>query len=290
MFGRSVVRLVDLDPRARRRARARDDLEGLVVGLAWALFGWRVELVGLVVLNGLDRLSAGVLGELAAAVVVLVLVVSVVAWRPARASVAQVLYAMRVRRAWARAAIDAGVAAGPFGSPGVRRVSRVPAGDRLRVRMRRGQSVPMLEARREELAASMRLRDVRVLRDPRDAAEADAVLVRRDPFEDAAPMPWPYADVADLSLWEPIPVGIDEQGEPVAIALAERNVLLGGEPGAGKSAALSTLLAAAALDPARGCGCSTASSSSSPRGHRSPNAPSAPMARMRCRCCGSCGR
>ena len=35
----------------------------------------------------------------------------------------------------------------------------------------------------------------------------------------------------------------------MAIELVERNILLGGEPGAGKSAALSVLLAAAALDP-----------------------------------------
>jgi DNA segregation ATPase FtsK/SpoIIIE-like protein len=104
----------------------------------------------------------------------------------------------------------------------------------------------MLEARREEMAACMRLRDVRVLREPKDAAEADVVLV---PFEDAAPMPWPCAEVEELSLWEPIPLGVDEQGETVAIELAERNVLLGGEPGAGKSVALSTLIAAAALDP-----------------------------------------
>ena len=249
MFGRSVVRVVDLDARARRRARAREDLEGLLVGVAWTMFGWRVELAAFAVLAGVDRLLAGGLGEVVAAAVVLVVVVAVIGWRPSRTLVWRVLYAMRIRRAWADAAIDAGVAAGPFRSPGVRRVARIPAGDRLRVRMRRGQSVPMLEARREELAACMRLRDVRVLRDPKDAGEADVVLVRRDPFENAAPMPWPCAEVVELSLWEPIPVGVDEQGETVAIELAERNVLLGGEPGAGKSVALSTLIAAAALDP-----------------------------------------
>ena len=249
MFGRSVVRVVDLDARARRRARAREDLEGLLVGVAWTVFGWRVELAALALLAGVDRLLARGLGEVAAAVVVLVVVVAVIGWRPSRALVRRVLYAMRVRRAWADAAIDAGVAAGPFRSPGVRHVGRIPAGDRLRVRVRRGQSVPKLEARREELAACMRLRDVRVLRDPKDAAEADVVLVRRDPFENAAPMPWPCAEDEELSLWEPVPIGVDEQGETVAIELAERNVLLGGEPGAGKSVALSTLIAAAALDP-----------------------------------------
>ena len=35
----------------------------------------------------------------------------------------------------------------------------------------------------------------------------------------------------------------------MAIGLVERNVLIGGEPGAGKSAALSMLIATAALDP-----------------------------------------
>jgi hypothetical protein len=249
MFGRSVIRVVDLDARAQRRGRAREDLEGLAVGLVWAVSSWRVELVALALLLGTDRAVASLLGEVAAAVVVLVLVAGVVAWRPARKEVSRVLTAMRLRRAWATAAIDAGVAAGPFRSPGVRCVGRIPAGDRLRVRVRRGQSVPMLEARREELAACMRVRDVRVLRDPKDAAEADVVLVRRDPFENVAPMPWPCADATELSLWEPIPVGIDELGETVAIDLAERNVLLGGEPGAGKSVALSTLIAAAALDP-----------------------------------------
>ena len=62
-------------------------------------------------------------------------------------------------------------------------------------------------------------------------------------------VPWPHRDAEALSLWEPIPVGVDELGETVTMSLPERNVLLGGEPGAGKSAALSVLVATAALDP-----------------------------------------
>src|SRR3954469_20627030 len=62
-------------------------------------------------------------------------------------------------------------------------------------------------------------------------------------------VPWPHRDAEALSLWEPIAVGVDELGETVTISLPERNVLMGGEPGAGKSAALSTLVATAALDP-----------------------------------------
>jgi FtsK/SpoIIIE family len=75
-----------------------------------------------------------------------------------------------------------------------------------------------------------------------------ATFMRRDPLA-AGTVPWPSAGVERLSLWEPVPVGVDELGDTVSIALPERNVLLGGEPGAGKSAALSLLVATAALDP-----------------------------------------
>jgi S-DNA-T family DNA segregation ATPase FtsK/SpoIIIE len=44
-------------------------------------------------------------------------------------------------------------------------------------------------------------------------------------------------------------VGVDEDGGTVTVYLPEHNLLLGGEPGAGKSAALSLLVGAAALDP-----------------------------------------
>lgn len=47
-----------------------------------------------------------------------------------------------------------------------------------------------------------------------------------------------------------MPVGVDETGQVVSVSLVERNLLLGGEPGSGKSVALSLLVAAAALDPA----------------------------------------
>jgi S-DNA-T family DNA segregation ATPase FtsK/SpoIIIE len=46
-----------------------------------------------------------------------------------------------------------------------------------------------------------------------------------------------------------VPVGVDEDGGGVAIGLVEHNLLLGGEPGAGKSGVMSMLVAAAALDP-----------------------------------------
>src|SRR5207237_5736209 len=81
-----------------------------------------------------------------------------------------------------------------------------------------------------------------------DGAIAEVMVVRRDPFEEAAPLVWPAAEFAELSLRAPVPVGVDEQGAAVSIGLVERNVLVGGEPGAGKSVALSLLIAAAVLD------------------------------------------
>src|SRR3954453_5337026 len=245
----SVVHVVDELARAQRRDRARADVEQLVVGVLWALWGVRLELALLVGLVVFQRLGASVLGDVGATVVVVGAAAVVLAVGPARRALMRLLRATSARRAWARATIDSGVAAGPFRCPGVRSVGHVPAGDVLRVRVRRGQSVADLDARGEHLAACLRARELRVLRDPRDAAQANVLIVRRDPFERAEPARWPAADLGGQSLWEPIPVGVDEQGDQVSVELVERNVLIGGEPGAGKSVALSTVLAAGALDP-----------------------------------------
>jgi S-DNA-T family DNA segregation ATPase FtsK/SpoIIIE len=74
-------------------------------------------------------------------------------------------------------------------------------------------------------------------------------IVEGDPLAGNDPLAWPAIHAEHIDLWHPVPVGIDEDGDPVRIGLPEHNILLGGEPGAGKSAAISLLLAAAALDP-----------------------------------------
>jgi DNA segregation ATPase FtsK/SpoIIIE, S-DNA-T family len=50
-----------------------------------------------------------------------------------------------------------------------------------------------------------------------------------------------------LSIWQPVHLGTDETGRPVRVDLAERNLLVGGEPGAGKSVALNLIVGHAAL-------------------------------------------
>ena len=53
--------------------------------------------------------------------------------------------------------------------------------------------------------------------------------------------------VAPLSIWKPIHLGTDELGRRVQVTLAERNMLIGGEPGGGKSVALQLIVAHGAL-------------------------------------------
>ena len=50
-----------------------------------------------------------------------------------------------------------------------------------------------------------------------------------------------------LSIFDPVHVGIDEFGHPVRVPMIERNMLIGGEPGSGKSALLNAVVAHAAL-------------------------------------------
>lgn len=227
--------------RRRGEVTAQDWLL-LAGGTLAALWRWRLELalVGVPVIvwrelaRSLDALAAGALVALAVAVVVI----------PSRGTLARWLRAARVRRRWRRAWLDVGL-------PRVtaRRVRLVPAGELVRIRCSRGSSIPHVERHAEQLAACLGAREVRIGRDPRHAAWGTALLVRRDPL-DGVTAPWPWAGaVGPLSLWRPFPLGVDELGATVTVALPEHNLLLGGEPGAGKSAALSLVLATAAMDP-----------------------------------------
>jgi len=53
--------------------------------------------------------------------------------------------------------------------------------------------------------------------------------------------------VTPLSIWDPVHLGTDELGNHVEVSLTERNMLIGGEPGSGKSVALQLPVAHAAL-------------------------------------------
>ena len=55
--------------------------------------------------------------------------------------------------------------------------------------------------------------------------------------------------LGSYSIWNPIHLGSDELGRRVEVTLAERNMLIGGEPGGGKSVALQLIVAHGALSP-----------------------------------------
>src|SRR6266702_2990586 len=57
----------------------------------------------------------------------------------------------------------------------------------------------------------------------------------------------PAVPAFPLSIFDPVHLAIDENGEQVYVYLAERNMLLGGEPGGGKSNALNLITAHGAL-------------------------------------------
>jgi hypothetical protein len=100
----------------------------------------------------------------------------------------------------------------------------------------------------EPLAVALGVARVRVREDPGAARRAQLVLVQRDPLAES-PKPWPWTRLAQTNLWGGLPLGYDEDNELVVLQLAGHHLLLGGEPGAGKSNALSLVVAAAALDP-----------------------------------------
>ena len=176
--------------------------------------------------------------------------VAVVLFAPTRQWLGHRFYLGRARRRWALAMRDAGLESAKTGFvPSVRRAEKIAAGERFLVGVRKGGSVSDIESKVEVIAAALRVRDLRVSRDPRNAALAEVVLVKRDALASSEPLQWPLLDWQWHSIWDEIPVGVDENGETVSVYLPERNVLIGGEPGAGKSAALSLLVARAAMDP-----------------------------------------
>ena len=104
-----------------------------------------------------------------------------------------------------------------------------------------------LENNVERLAVAFGARSVRVTRDPAHAGRARMTVVYADPL--AHELAWPWVGYGPLDLWQSVPLGYDEDGEPVWLSLPEHHVLIGGEPGAGKSNALSLVVAACATDP-----------------------------------------
>jgi len=223
--------------------------EAFIEAVIRLLWGLRVEIV----LGG-GAVSVGTLtcahfGPICGAIAVVGVVAIAIGVAPVRRLLGRVLFRARVRRQWHRGVRTANITAFEEQLPALFSIERLPAGERLDLRVPLGSCVADLEKAAEVIAAALGVREVRIQRDPANASRAVVVIVRRDPLGGTSSLVWPGAGAERLDLWQPIPIGIGENGQTVTLSLPERNMLLGGEPGAGKSVALSLPVATAALDP-----------------------------------------
>jgi hypothetical protein len=220
-----------------------------VLVVAWRLiWRYRRELVVVAVpLAVLDAL-AQVLAPVAAWAMWLALAAAAVVVERRHRVLVGWLSRGRMRRRWDRACRQVWLANLNDRTPRIRRLSTVAAGVRLDVAVPAAVGMAELEANADRLASTLHVQGIRVVPDRRRADRAQVTIVHRDPLLEAAP-PWPLTGAEHANAWDAVPVGVDEDGEQVTISLPYRNVLVGGEPGGGKSVAVSQLLAVAALDP-----------------------------------------
>ncbi|MHB8435486.1 MAG: FtsK/SpoIIIE domain-containing protein [Acidimicrobiales bacterium] len=208
---------------------------------------WRVELVLVGVPTALGIWLYVHLGPVLAGVITATVVLAVVLTPPSRRLLARILHRESVRR---HLDVAFGSRTGILSDrqPIVGTVVRTNGGDRVQLGLRRGTSIEELARAQAIIASSLGVRDVRMAADPSHQNLVTLSIIRRDPFASNG-LRCPMVNAKGFDASEPIPVGVDEEGEIVHLLLVEHNVLFGGEPGGGKSVTLSVLVAAFALDP-----------------------------------------
>ncbi|MCL5973327.1 MAG: FtsK/SpoIIIE domain-containing protein [Actinobacteria bacterium] len=208
---------------------------------AQLLWQWRTELsiVSLIAIAYWG--CARRVGYTVSAVIVALAVTALLCLPSVRRLLARTLRLAHWRRKFARAL---SLQSSPLATrqPRVIKVMRIPSGVRLTVSLQSGTAFHDLERLCPYLATHFRARDVWVTPDRADASRADLTICSNDPFEDG-PIPWPGIQSKQVSAWDPIPVGVDRDGNEVKLSLIERNLLIGGEPGSGKSVMLNVLIA-----------------------------------------------
>lgn len=231
-------------------ARSEGAADAIVLAALRLVWGFRLELTTFAGLGVAWSFAVRATGTVTGSLAVGLPVAALIIWSPGRRFLWRHARFARVRRRFASAVRASGFdRSGTDRVPTVLRTTETAAGYALWLRVPPGTSVLDLEKAAEVTAAAMGVANIRVSRDPANASLASVAVVYHDPLATPEPLVWPLVEAQRWSLWDPVPVGIDEDGNTVSVSLPEHNVLLGGEPGAGKSAALSLLLGAAALDP-----------------------------------------
>jgi hypothetical protein len=215
--------------------------------MASAIWGWRLELaLGLAVWVLLDL--GQLFGDGSELLVIGLVAIAWWAMPQMRRKVLRQLIDARDRRRLTSAMWRCEVVGRDGTAPRIVSSQDLEAGRSFVVRLPPGLHVEALEARVAEIAAAVGAMTVRCRVVPRSASFAELVVVTRDVL--ACPVVGsPLLDAERTSLWDAIPLGMDEDGAPAFLGLPEHNLLIGGEPGSGKSVALSSIVAAAALDP-----------------------------------------
>lgn len=130
--------------------------------------------------------------------------------------------------------------------PQVKRLAPTPVGCRYLLLLPIGLHFEAMEARAPELCAALGARQLKVKVVRESARYVELVEITKNAFPKTLRSPLATARTSDL--WQSAFFGVGEDGGAVTLTLPEHNLLLGGEPGSGKSVVLSNIVAAAALD------------------------------------------
>jgi DNA segregation ATPase FtsK/SpoIIIE-like protein len=210
------------------------------------IWGWRLELaLGLTAFTLL--LIARSLGSVGPLFITALALVATHFKKEIRRDLSRQLTTHREQR-WLHAALWHCAIVGRSGTiPKVVRSGTLPVGYRYLVELPIGLHYELMTARAPELAAALGARQVRMKAVAQNARYVEIAVILSSAFPKS--LVSPLSTRRSVSLWEPLLIGVGQDGLPVSIGLPEHNLLIGGEPGSGKSVALSTIVGAAALDP-----------------------------------------
>lgn len=150
----------------------------------------------------------------------------------------------RERRKWHRSFKDLEINGRP--APKVLTGWPTRSGVTLVTRYDGGMNLELLQKQRPDFRAQMRCMDIEFEPIRHNKGRGYARIIRRDPL--ASMTPWPALTAERTNFLAPFPVSADMDGKLVFMDLREKNLLVGGIPGSGKSWFLHVLIATAALD------------------------------------------
>ena len=217
---------------------------------AWILKGilrWRTELLMILIPLIIFDFLVNKLGIIFGVVVMTLLLAVFFCPKSVRKAIKRTFHCSKIRRHVTAAFGCVGGRLSQY-PPAITGVVSTLGGEHVGLRLRPGTSVEDIKRCTDVIAVALGVREVRIKVDATRMCNAFLTIIYRNPFE-FCNVPFPLLGLEHFNSWNPIPVGVDEDGKLVTLLLPERNLLIGAEPGGGKSVALSLLVAGFALDP-----------------------------------------